>query len=120
MSTDDNKDIDNAAKVLDSDHYGMKDIKERILESLAVRNITGSGKAPVICLAGPPGTGKTSIARSVAKALGKEYVRICLGGVRDEAEIRGHRKHILELCLEELLRDLRVPELIILSCFLMR
>ena len=70
----------------------MKDIKERILESLAVRNITGSGKAPVICLAGPPGTGKTSIARSVAKALGKEYVRICLGGVRDEAEIRGHRK----------------------------
>ena len=92
MSTEDNKDIDNAAKVLDSDHYGMKDIKERILESLAVRNITGSGKAPVICLAGPPGTGKTSIARSVAKALGKEYVRICLGGVRDEAEIRGHRK----------------------------
>lgn len=92
VSTDDNKDIDNAAKVLDSDHYGMKDIKERILESLAVRNITGSGKAPVICLAGPPGTGKTSIARSVAKALGKEYVRICLGGVRDEAEIRGHRK----------------------------
>ena len=92
VSTEDNKDIDNAAKVLDSDHYGMKDIKERILESLAVRNITGSGKAPVICLAGPPGTGKTSIARSVAKALGKEYVRICLGGVRDEAEIRGHRK----------------------------
>ena len=92
VSTEDNKDIDNAAKVLDSDHYGMKDIKERILESLAVRNITGIGKAPVICLAGPPGTGKTSIARSVAKALGKEYVRICLGGVRDEAEIRGHRK----------------------------
>ena len=92
VSTEDNKDIDNAAIVLDSDHYGMKDIKERILESLAVRNITGSGKAPVICLAGPPGTGKTSIARSVAKALGKEYVRICLGGVRDEAEIRGHRK----------------------------
>ena len=92
VSTEDNKDIDNAAKVLDSDHYGMKDIKERILESLAVRNITSSGKAPIICLTGPPGTGKTSIARSVAKALGKEYVRICLGGVRDEAEIRGHRK----------------------------
>ena len=92
VGTQDNKDIDNAAKVLDSDHYGMKDIKERILESLAVRNITSSGKAPIICLAGPPGTGKTSIAKSVAKALGKEYVRICLGGVKDEAEIRGHRK----------------------------
>ena len=92
VGTQDNKDIDNAAKVLDSDHYGMKDIKERILESLAVRNITSSGKAPIICLVGPPGTGKTSIAKSVAKALGKEYVRICLGGVKDEAEIRGHRK----------------------------
>ncbi len=92
VASEDNKDIDNAAKVLDADHYGMKDIKDRILESLAVRNITSSGKASVICLAGPPGTGKTSIARSIAKALGKEYVRICLGGVRDEAEIRGHRK----------------------------
>lgn len=92
VGTQDNKDIENARKVLDEDHYGMDEIKDRIIESLAVRNITSKGKAPVICLAGPPGTGKTSIAKSVARALGKQYVRICLGGVRDEAEIRGHRK----------------------------
>jgi len=91
-STKDNKDIVNAKNVLDEDHYGMKEIKERILESLAVRNITSSSDAPIICLVGPPGTGKTSIARSVAKALNKNYIRISLGGVRDEAEIRGHRK----------------------------
>lgn len=91
VSTD-NQDMKAAEKVLNRDHYGMKKVKERILESLAVRNITGKGDAPILCLAGPPGTGKTSIARSVASALNKEYVRICLGGVRDEAEIRGHRK----------------------------
>lgn len=88
----DNKDIDNARTVLDRDHYGMKEIKERILETLAVRNVTEACNAPVICLVGPPGTGKTSIARSVADALNRQYVRVCLGGVRDEAEIRGHRK----------------------------
>lgn len=90
--SEDNRDIDNAKKILDEDHYGMTKVKERIIEALTVRNVTQDCDAPIICLVGPPGTGKTSIARSVAKALDREYVRVCLGGVRDEAEIRGHRK----------------------------
>ena len=77
---------------MEEDHYGLKKVKERILESLAVRCLTDKSESPILCLVGPPGTGKTSIARSVARALDKEYVRICLGGVRDEAEIRGHRR----------------------------
>ena len=88
----DNTDLDRANEILDRDHYGMTKIKERILETLAVRNVCPNADTPIICLVGPPGTGKTSIARSVADALNKEYVRICLGGVKDEAEIRGHRK----------------------------
>ncbi len=88
----DNKDLKEAEKILNEDHYGMEKVKERMLEFLAVRNLTKKGDSPIICLAGPPGTGKTSIARSVARALDKKYVRISLGGVRDEAEIRGHRK----------------------------
>lgn len=88
----DSKDIKRAEKILDEDHYGMEKVKERILEFLAVRALTEKGESPIICLVGPPGTGKTSIARSVAKSLNKEYVRISLGGVRDEAEIRGHRR----------------------------
>ncbi len=91
MSTD-NTDLDRAEKILNDDHYGLSDVKERVLEFLSVRNLTNKGESPIICLVGPPGTGKTSIARSIAAALEKKYVRICLGGVRDEAEIRGHRK----------------------------
>ena len=88
----DNKNLKNAERILDEDHYGMEKVKERMLEFLAVRNLTKKGDSPIICLVGPPGTGKTSIAKSVARALDKKYVRISLGGVRDEAEIRGHRK----------------------------
>ena len=90
--TKDNTDISQAENILERDHYGLKQVKERVLEALAVRCLTKQGQAPIICLVGPPGTGKTSIAKSVAEAMNKKYVRISLGGVRDEAEIRGHRK----------------------------
>ena len=90
--SEETEDIGAVKKALDDDHYGLEKVKERVVEALAVRNITSKGDAPILCLAGPPGTGKTSIAQSVARAMNKKYIRIALGGVRDEAEIRGHRR----------------------------
>ena len=87
-----NGDIKKAAAILDADHFGLEKVKERILEFFAVKSLTGGIKGQVICLVGPPGVGKTSVARSIARSMGRSYARLSLGGVRDEADIRGHRK----------------------------
>ena len=91
-SSKENDNLEKAIKILERDHYGLEEVKERIIDYLAVHILNEKGNMPILCLVGPPGTGKTSIARSIATATGKEYIRMSLGGVRDEAEIRGHRR----------------------------
>lgn len=106
-STLDNSDIDYARKVLDADHFGMQKVKERLIEHLAVLRMTENGKVPILCLVGPPGTGKTSIAKSVAEAMGRNYVRMALGGLHDESEIRGHRRTYVGSMLGRILQNIK-------------
>ena len=93
-------DLTKANKILNRDHFGLDEVKKRIIEHLGVLKLKGDMKSPIICLYGPPGVGKTSLGKSIAEALGRKYQRVSLGGLEDEAEIRGHRKHTLVQCQE--------------------